>query len=75
MEQQKGRKGRSMSAFGKYFIVYVTEDGECIDKELIRCRDCKHHHGRWCQRLGADHLIEVHEDDYCSQAEPIYADN
>ncbi len=36
---------------------------------VVRCRECRHHHGRWCQILGVDHLIVTNEDDYCSRAE------
>jgi hypothetical protein len=42
-----------------------------IEKELIRCKDCIHHHGYICDRLyGFQDAFAIQDYDYCSRAEP-----
>jgi hypothetical protein len=41
------------------------------EHELIRCKDCIHHHGYSCDRLyGLQDAFTLQDDDYCSRAEP-----
>ena len=50
-----------------------TENGGYleIEKELIRCEDCIHHHGYICDRLyGLQDAFTLKDDDFCSKAEP-----
>jgi hypothetical protein len=50
-----------------------TEDGGYleIETELIRCKDCIHHHGYSCDRLyGLQDAFTLQDDDFCSKAEP-----
>ena len=38
--------------------------------ELIRCKDCIHHHGYICDRLyGLQDAFTLQDNDYCSRAE------
>lgn len=39
-------------------------------KELIRCKDCIHHHGYNCDRLyGMQGVFATMDEDYCARAE------
>ena len=46
--------------------------------KVVRCRDCKHHHGRMCMfpdGVGDFKRWYVEDDDYCSDSEKIGARN
>lgn len=58
----------------KEYIVAVPEHlaGDLFrgDPELIRCKDCIHHHGYNCDRLyGFQDAFTFLDEDYCSRAE------
>lgn len=49
-----------------------TENGGYleIEKELIRCKDCKYYTGYECRRTKVSNIIVItNEDEYCSRAE------
>ena len=50
----------------------LTDNGGYLEAEteLIRCKDCIHHHGYICDRLyGLQDAFTLQDDDYCSRAE------
>ena len=58
------------------YIVPITQDGNNVmfdflrATELIRCKNCIHHHGYNCDRLyGFQDAFTFMDEDYCSQAE------
>lgn len=57
--------------YADYIRVFdmIAEAPTVHAEPVIRCRECRYHHGRWCQIFGVDHLIVTNEDDYCSYAE------
>lgn len=53
-------------AYEELFIGYIRNQ-----KELIRCKECIHHHGYICDRLyGLQDAFTLQDDDFCSKAEP-----
>ena len=63
----------------EYIILAYMETREgssamgMVDRELIRCKDCKYYTGKWCTKYSTKQFdindICKAEDDFCSDAE------
>lgn len=53
---------------------FITDGNELVSpevvSELIRCENCIHHHGYYCDRLfGFQDAFTLRDEDFCSRAE------